>query len=148
MKLTSPAFEHNGKIPPKYTCDGDDVSPPLLISDVPQKAKSLVLIMDDPDAIKPAGKIWDHWIVWNIPPDTKEIHEGKEPKGVYGMGTSKNLGYQGPCPPDDEHRYYFQLYALDTELTLSYGSIKADVESAIQGHILTQTELIGLYTRK
>lgn len=148
MNLTSPLFKYNEKIPPRYTCDGEDINPPLLISDVPKKAKSLVLIMDDPDAVKPAGKVWDHWVVWNIPPGTKEIKEGEEPQGVYGMGTSKNLGYKGPCPPDNGHRYYFKLYALDTEIALSYGSVKADVESAMEGHTLAQAELIGLYTRK
>lgn len=148
MKLTSPVFVHNGKIPPKYTCDGLDINPPLLISDVPKKAKSLVLIMDDPDAVKPAGKVWDHWIVWNIPPRTKEIKEGNSVKGVHGKGTSGRTGYKGPCPPDAEHRYYFKLYALDTLLDIPAGSTKAEVESAMTGNILEQTELIGLYARK
>ena len=148
MKLTSSAFEHNGIIPFLYTCDGQDMNPPLLILDVPEKAKSLVLIMDDPDAVKPAGKVWDHWIIWNIPPDTKEIKAGKQPRGIYGKGTSNSLLYKGPCPPDAQHRYYFKLYALDRELDLPQGSMKIDVEKAMDGQIIEQTELIGLYTRK
>jgi len=148
MKLTSSAFQHQSKIPSKYTCDGADVNPPLAISDVPPNAKSLVLIMDDPDAMKPAGKVWDHWIVWNIPPFTKEIAEGQEPRGVHGKGTSGNLKYHGPCPPDMVHRYFFTLYALDTGLQLPEGSAKADVEKAMKGHILARTELMGRYERK
>ncbi|PIR69323.1 MAG: YbhB/YbcL family Raf kinase inhibitor-like protein [Candidatus Niyogibacteria bacterium CG10_big_fil_rev_8_21_14_0_10_46_36] len=147
MQLTSPVFEHNGKIPSLYTCDSENISPPLAILDVPEEAKSLVLIMDDPDAIKPAGKVWDHWIIWNIPPGTEEIKEGEEPDGVFGTGSGNNKGYRGPCPPDGEHRYYFKLYALDTELDIPEGSTKGQVEGAMNGHILTQTELIGLYVR-
>jgi Raf kinase inhibitor-like YbhB/YbcL family protein len=144
MKLTSAVFQNNQSIPSKYTCDGEDINPPLEISDVLQQAKSLVLIMDDPDA--PSGT-WDHWIVFNIPPDTKSIAEGKEPAGIHGKGTSGNLEYHGPCPPDREHRYFFKLYALDTDLNLAEGSTKKQVESAMQGHIIDQTQLIGLYTR-
>ncbi len=147
MKLTSSAFQHNERIASKYTCDGADVNPPLKITNVPASAKSLVLIMDDPDAIKPAGKVWDHWIVFNIPPTTTEILEGKEPVGVHGKGTSNNLKYHGPCPPDAEHRYYFKLYALDTMLTLSEGVTKKQVEEAMKGHILAEAELIGRYER-
>ncbi len=148
MKLTSPAFLENQKIPSKYTCDGLNISPPLEISDVPEKAKSLVLIMDDPDAIKPANKIWDHWIVFNIPPTIKKIKEGKEPLGTHGKGTSNNLKYQGPCPPDAEHRYFFKLYALDTNLDLQEGVTKKQVEEAMKNNILAQAILIGVYNRK
>lgn len=147
MKLTSSAFEHEGKIPSKYTCDGEDINPPLTIADVPAEAKSVVLIMDDPDAVKPAGKVWDHWIVWNIKPDITEIAEGVEPEGVHGKGTSGNLKHHGPCPPDAEHRYFFKLYALDTKLDLPKGTIKAEVEKAMEGHIIEQTTLIGRYKR-
>ena len=145
MKLTSPAFVHGGNIPSVHTCDGDDVSPVLAVLDVPRNAKSLVLIMDDPDAVKPAGKVWDHWVRFNIPVDTKEITG--EP-GVGGKGTSGNLGYKGPCPPDREHRYFFKLYALDTMLNLSEGSTKKQVEDAMKGHVLAEAVLMGRYERK
>ena len=147
MKLTSSAFQHDRKIPRKHTCDGTDLNPQLSISGVPPETKSLVLIMDDPDAIKPAGKVWDHWIVFNIPPTTTEIPEGEEPAGLHGKGTSNNLKYHGPCPPDAEHRYYFKLYALDSMLSLPEGVTKKQVEDAMKRHILTQTELIGRYER-
>ena len=106
MKLTSTAFEHQGKIPSKYTCDGANISPPLRLSDVPAQAKSLVLIMDDPDVPKRLRKdgMWDHWVVFNIPASLTEIKEGEEPEGTHGIGTSNNLDYYGPCPPDREHR--------------------------------------------
>lgn len=148
MRLTSPVFANNQSMSSKYTCDGSDTNPPLQISDVPAEAKTLVLIMDDPDAMKPAGKVWDHWIVWNIPPNTTDIPEGQEPRGVHGLGTSSNLDYHGPCPPDGEHRYFFKLYALDRELDLYEGASKEDVEEAMDGHIIEQTELIGLYNRQ
>lgn len=148
MQLTSSVFEHNSKIPSLYTCDGDNINPPLLISDVPEGTKSLVLIMDDPDAVKPTGKVWDHWIVWNISPKMKEIKEGKEPEGAFGSGSSNSRGYRGPCPPDGEHRYYFKLYALDKKLELPEGSGKAEIERAMDGHIIEQAELVGLYIRK
>ncbi len=145
LKLTSSVFLHNEKIPAKYTCDGEDVSPLLAISGVPERAKSLVFIMDDPDA--PVGT-WDHWIVFNIPPDIEEIAEGQEPRGIHGKGTSGNLEYKGPCPPDREHRYFFKLYALDAELDLKEGVTKTEVERAMENHILDTAELIGLYERK
>jgi len=147
MKIRSSAFENGGNIPSKYTCDGEDTNPQLSISDVPVEAKSLVLIMDDPDAIKPAGKVWDHWIVWNIPVDTTEISESEEPAGIHGKGTSGNLNYHGPCPPYAEHRYYFKLYALDIQLDLPEGASKLEVEAAMEGHILKKDELIGKYKR-
>ena len=147
MKLTSSAFEDGAKIPSTYTCDGEDSNPPLSISGVPDNAKSLALIMDDPDAMKPAGKVWDHWIVFNIPPATTDILEGQEPEGVHGKGTSGNLDYHGPCPPDAEHTYLFKLYALDTPLALAEGATKKEVEEAMEGHILAQTVLKGRYER-
>jgi Raf kinase inhibitor-like YbhB/YbcL family protein len=145
MKLTSSVFENNKSIPSKYTCDGENINPPLEISEVPEGSQSLVLIMDDPDA--PAGT-WDHWIVFNIPSDVSNIAEGEEPAGIHGKGTSNNLNYNGPCPPDKEHRYFFKLYALDAELNLPEGSSKREVEEAMQGHILDQARLIGLYDRQ
>jgi hypothetical protein len=152
MKLTSSAFKDGGKIPSKYTCDGQGISPSLEIFDVPKNAKSLVLIMDDPDIpsfVKDrAGiEVWDHWIVFNIPAETKEIPEGKNPKGVLGKNTSGKLAYGSPCPPDREHRYFFKLYALDSELNLPAGTTKAQIEKAMQGHILAQAVLIGKYER-
>ncbi|MDP3991473.1 MAG: YbhB/YbcL family Raf kinase inhibitor-like protein [Candidatus Colwellbacteria bacterium] len=156
MKLESSVFEHEGAIPAKYTCDGENISPPMKISDVPQGTESLVLIMDDPDvpkSIRPDG-VWDHWLVWNIPPETNEITEGqdlragKQGQWAVGKNTSSRLGYQGPCPPDREHRYFFKLYALDTVLDLSpETTTKSDLEAAMQSHILSQAELMGRYNR-
>ena len=143
MKIASPAFEEGGKIPSKYTCDGEDAIVPLTISDVPENAKSLALVMDDPDA--PVG-IWDHWVLWNIAPDTKEI-TGK-PKAVYGNNSWKRTKWSGPCPPDKEHRYFWKLYALDTELDLPEGSTKVDLMKAIKGHILADAKLMGKYERQ
>ena len=146
MSLTTTAFENNGAIPVKYTCQGQDISPPLEIADVPEKAKSLALVMDDPDA--PKGT-WDHWIVWNIPRDTTAIAEGKEPKGVAGTNSFSKTGYRGPCPPKGPaHRYVFKLYALDTELDIKEGSRKAELEKAMKGHIVTKAQLIGKYARQ
>lgn len=149
LTLTSSAFEDGASIPSMHTCDGEDVSPPLLIRGVDENAKSLVLIMDDPDVpthLREDG-IWDHWIKFNIPADTIEIKEGKEPEGTSGIGTSGNLKYKGPCPPDKEHRYIFTLYSLDTMLDLDEGVTKEAVRAAMKGHILQKTELIGLYNR-
>jgi len=145
MIIKSPAFGNNQDIPSKYTCDGGDINPPLEFSDAPDNAKTLVLIMDDPDA--PIG-VWDHWIVFNIPADVKSISENEEPAGIHGIGTSGNLKYHGPCPSDGKHRYFFKLYALDAELNLPEGSAKKEVEKAMENHILDKAEIIGLYARK
>lgn len=145
MKITSPAFTHNESIPATYTCDGEDISPPLQVSDVPSEAKSLVLVMDDPDA---PGGTWDHWVIFNIPPDTTAIPAGEEPPGVHGTGTTNNTNYHGPCPPDTEHRYFFKLMALDITLTLPPGARKTAVEQAMQGHIMARAELVGRYERQ
>ena len=144
LKLTSPAFENNKLIPAKYTCQGEDVNPPLEIGGIPNGTKSLVLVVDDPDA--PMGT-WDHWVMWNINPDTAEIKEGDVP-GVQGMNDFGKNNYGGPCPPSGTHRYMFKLYALDTELDLDESSHKSDVEKAMKGHILAQTKLVGLYKKK
>jgi Raf kinase inhibitor-like YbhB/YbcL family protein len=149
MELSSKAFKYGEKIPMKYTCDGDDINPELEIKGVPEKAKSLVLIMDDPDVPRdrrPDG-MFDHWVVFNIPPDTRVIAEDSQPKGILGSGTMR-LGYQGPCPPDREHRYFFKLYALDKLLNLKEGATKAEVENAMKGHILSSSELMGRYERQ
>ena len=145
MKLTSPAFEHNSAIPSEYTCDGADASPELNIADIPENAKSLVLINDDPDA--PVGT-WDHWIVFNIPTPTSKINKGQEPAGTPGKNSWGKTRYGGPCPPSGTHRYFFKLYALDTELGLQEGAAKADIEAAMEGHIIEKTELIGTYKRQ
>ena len=142
--LSSPAFLPNSLIPAKYTCDGENFNPPLAISGLPPAAKSLVLIMDDPDA---PGRTWTHWVKWNIPPTLTEIHDNEEPSGVSGRGTGGNLTYQGPCPPSGIHRYFFKLYALNTELFLPLGATKTEVEQAMKEHILDQAELVGRYGR-
>jgi Raf kinase inhibitor-like YbhB/YbcL family protein len=145
MTLLSSAFEYNKKIPSRYTCDGENVSPPLMIGGIPAGAKSLALIVDDPDA--PAGT-WVHWLVWNIDPQTTEIAEGSVPQGAMEGKTSFGRGgYGGPCPPQGEHRYFFKLYALDTTLALSPKADKAVLEAAMDGHILKKAELVGLYSR-
>jgi len=143
LTITSPAFENKKLIPPKYTCDGEDVNPALLIKGIPEETKSLVLIVDDPDA--PMGT-WDHWIVWNIPP-TNKIEENSVP-GTEGLNDFRRRSYGGPCPPSGTHRYYFKVYALDTKLNLGSNSRKKDVEKAMKGHILAQGELVGLYSRR
>ena len=157
MKLTSSVFTNGGKIPSTYTCDGANINPPLTIADVPANAKSLVLLMDDPDIPEIAKKnfkveVWDHWVVFNIPPQLREIAQATNPLGTLGKNTRGNLTYGGPCPPPEyqpsEHRYFFTLYALDTMLNLKEGATKKEVERAMQGHILAQTELMGKYERK
>jgi|SRR5579885_789465 Raf kinase inhibitor-like YbhB/YbcL family protein len=149
MRLTSSAFEHEGSIPSKYTCDGENINPPLHIDNVPAGTKSLALIMDDPDVPRHlrSDGMYDHWVVFNIPPDTHDIQEGHEPSGTHGANTAGSTKYIGPCPPDREHRYFFKLYALDTKLSLPAKSTKKDVEKAMEGHVLARTELLGRYAR-
>lgn len=146
VNISSPVFAQNGSIPSKYTCDGADVSPPLMIGDVPAAAKSLALIVDDPDA--PVGN-WVHWVVWNINPATREIGEGDTPAhGVEGKNGWGRNGYGGPCPPSGSHRYFFKLYALDTTLVLNSTATKKDLEMAMDGHVIARGQLIGLYKRR
>lgn len=146
MRLNSLAFKNNATIPAQYTCDGQDVNPPLEISEVPENTKSLVLVADDPDA---AVGDWVHWLVWNIKPDTKEIAENSVPSGaVEGVTSFGQPGYGGPCPPKGTHRYFFRLYALDIDLNLDQNADKQQLEIAIKDHIIDQTKLIGLYTRR
>ncbi len=144
MKIISSAFLHNSKIPQKYTCEGEDVNPPLSFLDIPKNAKSLALIVDDPDA---PSKAWVHWVVYNIDPLTKDIVENSVPKsGDEGMTDFGKAGYGGPCPPSGVHRYFFKLYALDT--LLSFDTLdKKTLEENMQGHIIDKAELIGLYSR-
>lgn len=150
MIISSPRFENGKKIPEEYTCDGKNISPPLEISDVPKEAKSLVLIMEDPDVPKTirADGMWDHWIVFNIPPNITKIEEGINPQGKLGINTNTKLSYSGPCPPDKQHRYFFKLFALDIELNLNQGASKKQVEEAMKGHILKESVLMGLYYRR
>lgn len=146
LKITSPIFENNDNIPKKYTCDGIDISPPFFIENVPTDAKSLALIVDDPDA--PMGT-WVHWVLWNINPRTKEIKENRVPEGAkQGINDFRKHDYGGPCPPSGTHRYFFKLYALDNLTELSPSSKKADLEQLMKGHIISQTQIIGLYRRK
>ncbi len=153
LSITSPAFENNGRISSKYTCDGDRaINPALIFSGIPEGAKSLALIMDDPDVpkvLKPEG-VFDHWVLFNIPPDAKGISEGGTAGTAGANGAGKNA-YTGPCPPPQyepsEHRYIFVLYALDTVLQLKEGATKQEVLEAVEGHIIERAELIGRYKR-
>lgn len=146
LSIESSAFPQNGMIPPKYTCDGPDVNPPLSIGNIPEKTKSLALIVDDPDA--PRGT-WVHWVIWNLGPGTKEIPENSVPQGaLQGTNDFRKQTYGGPCPPSGIHRYFFKLYALDAALSLKAGATKAQLEEAMKGHILGQAELLGRYGRK
>jgi Raf kinase inhibitor-like YbhB/YbcL family protein len=143
--LTTPAFKDGGQIPSKYGCDGENVSPPLEVGNVPATAKSLVLVFDDIDA--PGGS-YVHWVVWNIDPATKEIREGTAPEGaVQGTNGFKKAAYGGPCPPTRPHKYVFRVYALDSRLTLEPGAGKAEVEKAMEGRILARGQLTGQYKR-
>lgn len=145
MKITSSAFSHNSKIPSKYTCDGENINPPLQFVDVPSSAKSLALIVDDPDA---PAKTWVHWVVYNIDPQTSEVKENSIPQGgIEGTTDFGKPGYGGPCPPSGVHRYFFKLYALDSALDLPQKAGKQIVEEKMKEHIIDQTELIGLYSR-
>jgi Raf kinase inhibitor-like YbhB/YbcL family protein len=143
LTVKSPAFQPNSAIPKKYSCDGEGINPPLTIEGLPKEAKSLALIMDDPDA---PGGTFDHWVVWNIAPSTIKIGERSVP-GTEGLNGMRKPGYTGPCPPSGTHRYFFKVYALDTQLSLGAKSTKRDLEKAMQGHILAKGELIGLYHR-
>lgn len=143
MELESPVFKNNEKIPAFYTADGDNINPLLKIKDIPPEAKNLVLIIDDPDS--PSGT-WTHWVVFNIPPNTSIIKEDSIP-GVQGMNDFKITDYSGPSPPHGEHRYFFKLFALDKKLDLGEGELRENVEKAMEGHIISKAELIGVYSR-
>lgn len=146
MKITSSAFIHSSKIPAKYTCDGGNINPPLQFLEVPESAKSLVLIVDDPDA---PSKVWVHWLVYNINPDVSEVEENSVPGGgIEGMTDFGRPGYGGPCPPSGTHRYFFKLYALDNILNLPEGATKQMVEDKMQEYIIDKAELTGLYSRE
>ena len=143
LTIRSPAFQPNCSIPKKFTCDDQNINPTLTIEGTPKEARSLALVVDDPDV--PMGT-FDHWVVWNIPPLTSKIAENSIP-GIEGLNGARQVGFTGPCPPSGTHRYFFKVYALDTELKLGPKSSKKDLEKALQGHILAKGELVGLYSR-
>ncbi len=151
ITVTSTAFDQGGTIPARYTCDGEDQSPPLQWQGLPQDTQSIALISDDPDA--PMGT-WVHWVIWNIPAQMTGLEENMAsdktlPNGIYqGMTDFQRHGYGGPCPPSGTHRYYFKVYALDTKLDIANRSTKADLLNAMEGHILDQGELMGKYKRQ
>jgi Raf kinase inhibitor-like YbhB/YbcL family protein len=144
MKIKS-IFENNKKIPVIYTCDGENINPPLEFLEIPLNSKSLVLLIDDPDA--PSGD-WVHWIVWNIDSKINQIKQDSFPKlAVQGLNDFNKNEYGGPCPPSGVHRYFFKLYALDTKLNLGKTSKKQDVLNAMKNHVIDRAELVGLYGR-
>jgi len=145
IKISSSVFPEGGGIPKKYSCDDQGINPPLSVSDVPSGTKSLVLIVEDPDA--PAGT-YTHWTMWNIDPGTTEINEGSLPTGaVEGSNSSGQMGYTAPCPPSGTHRYFFRIYALDIKLNLPTRASRDQLDLAMNGHITSQGELMGKYTR-
>jgi len=145
MEILSLAFKSSELIPGKYTCDGEDINPPLQIKNMPDGTKSLALIIDDPDA--PRG-VWTHWLVWNINPEIKEISENFVPNGaIQGTTSFRKVGYDGPCPPSGIHRYFFKVYALDIMLNLPFSADALQLETIMKGHILGNAELMGKYGR-
>ena len=154
LKITSSAFQPGGAIPSKYTCEGQDVSPPLAWSGAPSNTKSFALIVDDPDAPDPAKpqRVYVHWVVYNTPPTATSLPENASKKGlpkgaVQGKNDWGKAEYGGPCPPIGRHRYFFKLYALDIELTGLSSPTKADVERAVKGHVVDSGELVGTYQK-
>lgn len=149
LTITSPAFETNGVIPARFTCDGKNISPELIFSNIPEGTQSLALTMEDPDvphSIRQDG-MWNHWVVWNIPPNTTAIKKGELTQGVVGIGTSGESSYMGPCPPDREHHYIFTLYALDSVLNLPSNSTKEKLLQTLTPHLIQKAILIGRYNR-
>ena len=150
IRLTSMVFQEGGTIPQKYTCDGEDISPPLKWDSAPEGTKAFALISDDPDA--PMGT-WVHWVIFNIPADANELHEHIPAEGILRNGAKqgtndfRRIGYGGPCPPGGTHRYFFKLYALDTEIDIAVGASKQELLRAMEGHILAKGQLMGTYTR-
>jgi Raf kinase inhibitor-like YbhB/YbcL family protein len=154
MSITSPTFDHNESIPSKFTCSGNDISPPLRWSGVPSQAKSLVLIVDDPDAPDPTAPkmTWVHWVLYNLPPFCDGLAEAIAPSALpegtlEGTNDWKRTGYGGPCPPIGRHRYFFKLYALDTVLTDLKHPSKGQLEKAMQDHVLELAQLIGTFEK-
>ncbi len=152
LSISSPAFQDGGGIPSKYTCEGEDISPPLSFAGAPAGARSLALIVDDPDAPDPAAPkmTWVHWVLYNLPPDATGLEEGvrRLPSGTLeGVNDWRRTGYGGPCPPIGRHRYFFKLYALDVVLPDLHAPTKADLERAMQGHVLARATMMGTYQK-
>ena len=150
LTLSSPEFSDKGSIPAKFTCDGKDQSPPLQWDGVPDGTKSFALIVDDPDAPDPKApkRVWVHWVLYNIPAETRQIAEASQPTGCRdGKNDWGKTGYGGPCPPIGRHRYFFKLYALDAMLPDLGTPTKAELAKALQGHVLEKVEIIGTYER-
>jgi Raf kinase inhibitor-like YbhB/YbcL family protein len=143
LRVRSVAFSHGGHIPSKYTCEGDNISPPLEVSGYPANTKSIAVVVEDPDA--PKG-VYDHWLVWNIPPN-EAIAENSKP-GTMGRNSFGNVGYGGPCPPSGSHRYFFKVYALDSELDIEAGADKRKLENAMKDHVLASGELMAHYQKR
>jgi Raf kinase inhibitor-like YbhB/YbcL family protein len=143
LTVQSVAFANNGHIPPKYTCEGENVNPPIEISDLPEETKTLAIILEDPDA--PGGD-FTHWLLWNVSP-TEEIAENTN-QGITGINDFGKTGYGGPCPPTGAHHYYFKIFALDKELNISAGENKAALLASMNGHILATGELVGRFKKK
>jgi Raf kinase inhibitor-like YbhB/YbcL family protein len=153
LTLTSSAFEPGAPIPSQYGCEGADMSPPLDWDGVPDGTKSLALIIDDPDAPDPKAprRVWVHWVLYNLPPEARELAAGADTTGLppgtsHGVNDFKKAAYNGPCPPIGRHRYFHKLYALDTRLDLAQAT-KADLQAAMKGHVLAASELIGTYQK-
>lgn len=154
LRIASSAFSQNGEIPLRYTCDGEDISPALEWSGLPEGTKSISLIVDDPDAPDPAAPkmTWVHWVLYNIPPSATGLTDGVRPKDLpsgtkEGLNDWKRTGYGGPCPPIGRHRYFYKLYALDVVLSDLDKPTKRELERAMEGHILSKAELVGTYQR-
>lgn len=148
IKVTSPAFEQDSMIPMRFTCEGDDIAPEIKWKNLPEKAKTLVLICDDPDA--PHGT-WVHWVVYNIPASDTSFSAKNSADGdsfVFGKNSWGKTSYGGPCPPSGTHRYFFKLYAIDTDLKLKAGATKEELLRAMDGHVLAQGELMGKYKKQ
>ena len=143
LKLMSPAFKDGGDIPQRYSCEGENVNPPLEIKGMPRQTQTLALLVEDPDT---GHGVFDHWLVWNIHPN--ELIRENDVPGVYGRNGFGKNGYGGPCPPQGKHRYFFHVYALDTELNLPPGSTKRELQDAMHGHILAVAELMGYYQKR
>ncbi|MHC4271210.1 MAG: YbhB/YbcL family Raf kinase inhibitor-like protein [Planctomycetota bacterium] len=151
IKVTSSAFEEGGMIPPIYTCDGQDISPPLEWEGIPEETKSIALISDDPDA--PMGT-WVHWVLYNLPADINQLEEGIPADEILPNGAKQGttdfgrIGYGGPCPPDGTHRYFFKVYALDSQVEPAPSATKEQLLTSMEGHILAQGQLMGKYRRQ
>jgi Raf kinase inhibitor-like YbhB/YbcL family protein len=147
MKLTSSAFVNNEAIPARYTCQGDGFNPALTFAEVPHDALALALVVDDPDA---PGGTFDHWVMWNLPPSLTEVPENWEPEPDVGVGANgvESKSWTPPCPPSGTHHYHFKLYALDLKMDLPSGSNKGELEAAMKGHIVAETELVGTYEKR